>query len=144
MLSDPIRLLNIISGDGATPSTVVTVTTQTPHNLNSGTPIKIRGINVEDYNISTKVVQVISDTVFTYYCNLLDQSSCWTWSRSCPWWCFCHVIETDTVSGASPYIFNCSLRSVFGMEGMHADGSKADGFRSMVVAQFTAVSLQKG
>ena len=26
---------------------------------------------------------------------------------------------------------------------MHADGSKADGFRSMVVAQFTAVSLQK-
>ena len=29
------------------------------------------------------------------------------------------------------------------MNGMHADGSKADGFRSMVVAQFTAVSLQK-
>ena len=53
------------------------------------------------------------------------------------------VIETDTVSGASPYIFNCSLRSVYGMNGMHADGSKADGFRSMVVAQFTAVSLQK-
>ena len=26
------------------------------------------------------------------------------------------------------------------MQGMHADGSKADGFRSMVVAQFTAVS----
>ena len=29
------------------------------------------------------------------------------------------------------------------MQGMHADGSKATGFRSMVVAQFTAVSLQK-
>ena len=53
------------------------------------------------------------------------------------------VIETDTVSGASPYIFNVSLRSVYGMNGMHADGSRADGFRSMVVAQFTAVSLQK-
>ena len=53
------------------------------------------------------------------------------------------TIETDTVSGASPYIFNVSLRSVYGMNGMHADGSKADGFRSMVVAQFTAVSLQK-
>ena len=26
---------------------------------------------------------------------------------------------------------------------MHADGKKATGFRSMVVAQFTAVSLQK-
>ena len=29
------------------------------------------------------------------------------------------------------------------MNGMHADGSKATGFKSMVVAQFTAVSLQK-
>ena len=29
------------------------------------------------------------------------------------------------------------------MQGMHADGKKATGFRSMVVAQFTAVSLQK-
>ena len=26
---------------------------------------------------------------------------------------------------------------------MHADGAKATGFRSMVVAQFTAVGLQK-
>ena len=53
------------------------------------------------------------------------------------------TIETDTVSGASPYVFNISLRSVWGMNGMHADGSKASGFRSMVVAQYTAVSLQK-
>ena len=29
------------------------------------------------------------------------------------------------------------------MQGMKADGSKATGFRSMVVAQFTGVSLQK-
>ena len=29
------------------------------------------------------------------------------------------------------------------MNGMHADGAKATGFRSMVVAQFTAISLQK-
>ena len=53
------------------------------------------------------------------------------------------TIETDTVTGASPYVFNCSLRSVFGMNGMLADGKNATGFRSMVVAQFTAVSLQK-
>ena len=51
--------------------------------------------------------------------------------------------ETDTVTGASPYIFNISLRSVYGMQGMKADGAKASGFRSMVVAQFTGVSLQK-
>ena len=27
-------------------------------------------------------------------------------------------IEADSVTGASPYIFNCSLRSVFGMCGL--------------------------
>ena len=53
------------------------------------------------------------------------------------------VIEPDTVSGASPYIFNTSLRSTYGMCGMHADGNKATGFKSMVVAQFTGVGLQK-
>ena len=53
------------------------------------------------------------------------------------------TIETDTVSGASPYIFNVSLRSVFGMNGILADGAKATGFRSIVVAQFTGISLQK-
>ena len=53
------------------------------------------------------------------------------------------VIEADNVNGASPYIFNCSLRSVFGMCGMHADGAKATGFKSMVVAQFTGIGLQK-
>ena len=29
------------------------------------------------------------------------------------------------------------------MNGMHADGNKSSGFRSMVVAQFTGISLQK-
>ncbi len=52
-------------------------------------------------------------------------------------------VEIDTVDSASPYVFNCSLRSVWGINGMHADGSKATGFKSMVVAQFTGISLQK-
>ena len=53
------------------------------------------------------------------------------------------TLDTDTVKSASPYIFNISMRSVYGMCGMHADGNKAGGFKSMVVAQFTGVSLQK-
>jgi hypothetical protein len=52
-------------------------------------------------------------------------------------------VEIDTVDSASPYVFNCSLRSVWGINGMHADGSRATGFKSMVVAQFTGISLQK-
>ena len=52
-------------------------------------------------------------------------------------------VEIDTVDSASPYVFNCSLRSVWGINGMHADGDEATGFKSMVVAQFTGISLQK-
>jgi len=49
----------------------------------------------------------------------------------------------DTVASASPYIFNVSLRSVFGLNGLHADGSRATGFKSMVLAQYTGIGLQK-
>ena len=141
--TDPLNITNIESGDGATPGQVVTVTTAIDHNLTGGTPIKIRGINVEDYNISTKVSNVIDATRFQYSLpfvrpNLPAGSAGGLSSANGQ-----VLVETDTVTGASPYIFNISMRSVFGMQGMHADGKKADGFRSMVVAQFTAVSLQK-
>jgi len=51
--------------------------------------------------------------------------------------------EIDSVESASPYVFNCSIRSTWGLCGMWADGAKSTGFRSMVVAQYTGVSLQK-
>ncbi len=53
------------------------------------------------------------------------------------------VSTVDSTRGSSPYIFNCSLRSDYGMCGMYLDGDKVTGFKSMVVAQFTNVSLQK-
>jgi len=52
-------------------------------------------------------------------------------------------LVVDTVTSASPYIFNISLRSVYGMCGLHADGDKASGFKSMVISQFTGIGLQK-
>jgi hypothetical protein len=137
--TDPIQISNIEAGSGGTASNQVTVTTAVPHELTAGTPIKINGVNPTDYNISTKVQSVSSSTVFTYLLpsfriNLPTPGNASSGEVT---------IDTDTVSGASPYIFNISLRSVWGMNGMLADGSKASGFRSMVVAQFTAVSLQK-
>jgi len=145
--ADPITITSIISGDGATPTTTITVTTQGPHGLDVGTPINIDGVagpNSAQYNISTRVTDVdnISDNIFFYTISsdpalisptgIVDSNPPAT-----------VTIETDTVSGASPYIFNISMRSVWGMNGMLTDGSKATGFRSMVVAQFTGVSLQK-
>jgi hypothetical protein len=137
--SDPINISNIISGDGTTANRTVTVTTSTEHNLNVGTPIIIKNVLVADYNVSTFVQDIVSPTQFTYLLETIPinlDASPQTDNATV-------TVETDTVNGASPYIFNISLRSVWGMNGMHADGSKADGFRSMVVAQFTAVSLQR-
>ena len=142
---DPIKITSIVSGDlPGVPSNKITVTTESPHGLTVGTPIKIKNISPEAYNVSTKVafVDPENDRVFRYALadfdkdlNPIGDASGNPGGQV--------IIETDTVSGASPYIFNISMRSVWGMNGMHADGSKADGFRSMVVAQFTGVSLQK-
>jgi len=139
---DPIKITSIQSGDGTTASPVVTVTTQESHGLDVGTPIRIKGVNESDYNISTTVttVDTSNSRVFTYTIadfksDIQTPASNVTDAKI--------IVETDTVNGASPYIFNISLRSVFGMNGMHADGANATGFRSMVVAQFTGVSLQK-
>ena len=49
---------------------------------------------------------------------------------------------TDTTASASPYIYNCSIRSEFGLCGVFANGANVGGFRSMVIAQFTGVALQ--
>ena len=138
--SDPLSISTLISGDGSTPGNVITVTTTTPHGLSSGTPIKVKGVSVPDYNVSTKVASVLTSTQFTYLLpfvrpNLLATPQSVSSATI--------TIETDTVTGASPYIFNVSLRSVFGMNGVLADGAKASGFRSIVVAQFTGISLQK-
>ncbi len=137
--TDPIRVASLISGDGFTPDAVITVDTVIPNELSVGTPIKIRGVAISDYNISTKVATVISPTRFTYLLPFVRPELPARPSVSSA----TVTVETDTVTGASPYIFNVSMRSVWGINGMHADGAKATGFRSMVVAQFTAISLQK-
>lgn len=49
----------------------------------------------------------------------------------------------DTTTGASPYIFNWSVRSDYGMGGAFWDGAKLSGLRSMVCANFTCTGQQK-
>jgi hypothetical protein len=141
--TDPIQISTIAAGSGGTPNSIVTVKTAIPHELTAGTPINISGVSPENYNISTKVQPKESTdtdpTTFTYLLPNFPVNLTTPGNASSAF----VTIETDTVSGASPYIFNISLRSVYGMNGMLADGSKASGFRSMVVAQFTGVSLQK-
>lgn len=49
----------------------------------------------------------------------------------------------DTTAGASPYVFNWSTRSEYGMGGAFWDGAKIAGLKSMVCANFTGTQQQK-
>ena len=64
--TDPINITSIFSGDGATPGQIVTVSVEKDHKFTTNTPIRIRGVNVKDYNISTKVQSVLDEKTFTY------------------------------------------------------------------------------
>ena len=140
--ADPIGISSIKAGNGLVPTTTITVTTSTAHNLYKDTPVLVSGIttSVDQYNGSFLVSDVLSDTVFQYIAPstpviALPSSAQILNART--------IVESDSVSSASPYIFSCTLRSVYGMNGLHADGSKATGFKSMLTAQFTGISLQK-
>ena len=138
-----VTITDIYSGSTPSDSTatpVVTVTTLTDHGLSVGTPILINGVNNTEYDGTFITSQVLSDTSFTY---TLPTTPSTTSTPNLSGLSPTVKIESDTVTSASPYIFNCSIRSVFGMNGLFADGAKATGFKSMVVAQFTGISLNK-
>ena len=116
------------------------VTTESAHGLTVDDQILITGVGSTDlYNGTYRVTGITSDRKFSYNLNADANDDVVNLTGFTPK----VTIEADTVTGASPYIFNCSLRSVFGMCGLHADGSKSTGFKSMVVAQFTGIGLQK-
>ena len=134
------------NGDLITPviTNVVTVTTASEHNLSPNTSIVITNVGstpeqIAEYNGSYTVAQVISPTSFTYRLTANPTSSILPTVNSDS----SVSTASDTVSSSSPYVFNCSLKSVYGLNGLHADGSKATGFKSIVTAQFTGISLQK-
>jgi len=127
---------SIRAGDGVTSSNIITVTTNTSiSGLNVDTAFRINGIT--GYNGQFVVVEKISNTQLTYRIqnppvNPLPSPIGGSLT-----------LTSDTVTSASPYIFNVSVRSVFGMCGLLADGNNATGFKSMIVAQFTGIGLQK-
>ena len=120
---------------------LVTIVTDGPHEIFEGQQITIENVagSYTDLNGTYYVTSVNNDTELVITENGLTPGSI-------PSSAITSAIvkaEIDTVDSSSPYIFNCSLRSTYGLCGLWADGSKVSGFKSMVVAQFTGVSLQK-
>ena len=141
--SGEVGITSIKAGDGSTTGTVITTTLSSGiQGLNVDTKVQIDGISATGYDGTYSVTAVLTQdsdgntTSFTYEVPTAPTDALPSTTGGNV------VLSTDTVSSASPYIFNVSMRSVYGMCGMHADGSKVLGFKSMVVAQFTGVSLQ--
>jgi hypothetical protein len=131
---------SIQAGDGTTSTDTITVTLNTPIvGVNVNTAIRISGVPTPGYNGSFVISEVVDPFTVRYKTSTAPALATPNLAGFVP----VLSIVVDTVNSASPYIFNISLRSVFGMCGLHADGDKADGFKSVVVAQFTGIGLQK-
>jgi hypothetical protein len=127
---------SIRSGDGVTSTNTITVTTSTAvPGLDVDTPFRIDGI--DGYVGQFVVREKLSDTEIQYQVQNPPADPLPSVVNGSL------TLSIDTVTSASPYIFNVSLRSVYGMCGLLADGDKATGFKSIVVAQFTGIGLQK-
>ena len=119
-----VGISSIKAGDGSTTSTIITVTATTPiKGLDVDTAFQVEGITADGYSGNYVVSDVFASdssgiSQFKYQVlnapvNPLPSVTGSTVS-----------LEVDTVTSASPYVFNCSLRSVYGMCGMAADGNK--------------------
>ena len=133
-----VGITSIRSGDGITPTSNITVTTENPvPGLDTDTPFRVSGLAASGYNGQFVVSDRPTDTTVVYQVQNPPTVALPSPAGSTL------ALTSDTVTSSSPYIFNCSLRSVYGMCGCLADGSKATGFKSMVIAQFTGIGLQK-
>ena len=133
-----VGIATIKAGDGVTATTTITVGLSTAMDgLQVDTPFRINGITASGYDGQFVVATKTSDTEATYSVQNAPTTALPSVSGATL------TLSNDTVTSSSPYVFNVSLRSVYGMCGMYANGDNATGFRSMVVAQFTGIGLQK-
>ena len=133
-----IGISSIRSGDGITGSTTITVDlVSSLESLTIDSPIEISGVSANGYDGQFVISSFPSSTQITYQVQNIPSNPLPGVSGASL------SLVVDTVNSASPYIFNISLRSVYGMCGLLADGDKATGFKSMVVAQYTGIALQK-
>ena len=134
-----VGISSIWSGDGSTTTTSITavLADDTFTGLDVDTPFRVEGVPASGYDgkfvvserpTNDRVVYTVQNSPAVVHPTVTGATL---------------TLSSDTVTSSSPYIFNVSLRSVYGMCGLYADGKKATGFKSMVIAQFTGIGLQK-
>ena len=101
-----VGITSIKAGDGVTPTTDITVTTETAvSGLDVDTPFRIEGITTDGYDGQFVVAERISSTQFKYEVQNPPAAPLPSVTGSSV------TLQSDTVTSASPYIFNLSLRS---------------------------------
>jgi hypothetical protein len=135
-----VAISAIKAGNGIVATTTITVTlAQAISEIDVDTPIRIEGIPASGYDGQYIVKQIISPTQLVYEVSTAP-------TNALPNLAFASAtlnISVDTISSSSPYLLNIASKSVWGRSGLHVDGSKVSGFKSVVVAQYTGISLQK-
>jgi hypothetical protein len=133
-----VSISAIRAGDGITSTISITATLAQPiSELDVDTPIRIEGTPATGYDGQYVVKQVISPTQVVYEVATppLNPAPAVTNATL--------NISVDTISSSSPYLFNLASKTVWGRNSLHNDGSKTTGFKSIVVAQYTGIGLQK-
>lgn len=52
------------------------------------------------------------------------------------------IPDINSSYSGSPYIKDCTVRSIFGLNGLHANGDLVSGFKSIIADSFTVISIQ--
>ena len=133
-----VGISSIKAGNGTITSTEITVTTDYEiDGLDIDTPFTIENISESGYSGEFVVSEKVSSTEVKYKVqNAPSIPLPVTTGASLR-------LSSNTITSASPYVDSISLRSVYGMCGLLADGSKSSGFKSMIVSDFTGIGLQK-
>jgi hypothetical protein len=135
-----VLLTAIQAGDGITPTTTITATLAEPiSELDVNTPVRIEGVPVSGYDGQYVVKSVPSPTQVVYEVSVAPINA----SPSLASATATLNISVDTITSSSPYLFNIASKTVWGRNSLDIDGSKVSGFKSVVVAQFTGIGLQK-
>ncbi len=135
-----VLLSSIQSGDGITPTTTITAVLSEPiGELDVNTPIRVQGVPASGYDGQFIVKQVLSPTQISYDVSVAPAVANPSLSSANA----TLNISVDTITSSSPYLFNIASKTVWGRNSLDVDGSKISGFKSVVVAQFTGIGLQK-
>ena len=111
-IGESVGISSIRAGDGVLSSSTITVqTSEILDNLEVDTPFRIENITAAGYDGQYVVFEKTSDTEITFKGNTIPSNPLPNVSGATL------TLSSDTVTSASPYIFNVSLRSVFGMNG---------------------------